>query len=292
MRGELRDLSVIEDVPYLETGRGEHRLDVYRRSDHEGVLPIVLYVHGGGFRILSKDSHWVMAKKFADAGYLVFNMNYRLAPENPFPAGLEDVCAAWLWVLRNARRFGGDPTRIVVAGESAGANLISSLVLMTCTQRDESFARGVFDAGVVPVAAIPYCGLLQVSDVERFSRRRSDLPLWIVDRMVEVSAAYLGVESAQVGMAPLADPLLVYESNEQPLRPYPPFFMSVGTKDPVLDDTRRMHAALEARGVRVETAYYPGELHAFQAFTWRDASGASWGETFRFLDQTFHPLQV
>jgi acetyl esterase len=283
LRGELRGLEVIRDLPYLDTGQREHRLDVYRPTERTGPLPVVLYVHGGGFRILSKESHWVMAKSFAEQGSLVFNMSYRLAPENPFPAGFEDVCAAWLWVIKNAARLGGDPSRIVVAGESAGANLISSLVLATCYERPEPCARGVFKAGVVPVAAIPFCGILQVSDIVRFQRRRGDLPVWIVDRLVEVSAGYLGAESAEPGAHPLADPLLIYEDDTPVARALPPFFMSVGTRDPILDDTRRMHAALDARGVPVESLYCPGELHAFQAFTWRPESKRSWDATFRFL---------
>ena len=284
VRGELRGLDVREDIPYLETGRREHRLDIYRRRDSSGPLPVVLYVHGGGFRILSKESHWIMAKRFADQGYLVFNISYRLAPKDPFPAGLEDVCAAWLWVVKNAARFGGDPSRIVVAGESAGANLVSSLVLATCYARTEPSARGVFQAGVVPVAAVPYCGIFQVSDITRFRRRRKDLPVWLIDRLVEVSAAYLGAEDVEPGAHPLADPLLVYEGASPPDRPLPPFFMSVGTRDPILDDTRRMQQALEARGVQVESLYCPGEVHAFQAFTWREASRRSWQRTFRFLE--------
>src|ERR1700679_136863 len=110
----------IANVTYGAQGSSAHTLDVYRPiARQESPLPVVLYIHGGGFRILSKDTHWVMGLAFARRGYLVFNINYRLAPRHPFPAAVEDAAAALLWVRANAAAFGGDPSRIVVAGESA-----------------------------------------------------------------------------------------------------------------------------------------------------------------------------
>src|SRR5690606_5988723 len=123
----------------------EHRLDVYRPAHAEGPRPVVLYVHGGGFRILSKETHWLMGLYFARRGYVVFNIGYRLAPKHPFPAALEDSADALGWVVQNAHRYGGDPTRLVLAGESAGANLVTSLTLACCYRREEPYARRVFD---------------------------------------------------------------------------------------------------------------------------------------------------
>src|SRR5262245_5744568 len=71
---ERHGVERIKDVPYQPSGLAAHRLDIYRRRDLTGPLPIVLYVHGGAFRILSKDSHWVMALAFARRGFLVFNI--------------------------------------------------------------------------------------------------------------------------------------------------------------------------------------------------------------------------
>src|SRR5215470_12772647 len=102
-------VEVIRDIAYLPTGRREHTLDVYRPSERSGPLPVVLYVHGGGFRILSKETHWLMALAYARRGYVVFNINYRLAPLAPYPAAIADACAAYVWVTRHAGRFGGDP---------------------------------------------------------------------------------------------------------------------------------------------------------------------------------------
>ena len=107
---------------------------------------------------------------FARRGYVVVNINYRLAPEHPYPAAIEDTCAAWRWLLDNISTYGGDPNRIAVAGESAGANLVMALTVACCYPREEPWARAVFDAGKVPKVVAPACGLFQVSDMRRYLR--------------------------------------------------------------------------------------------------------------------------
>lgn len=272
-------VQVVRDVPYGPSGQ-EHTLDIYRPLDGKGPMPVVLYIHGGGFRILSKDTHWLMGLAFARRGYLVFNINYRLAPRHPFPAGLQDCCAAYLWLCENARAYGGDLGRLVLAGESAGANLVTALSVLTSYRRQEPWARAVFDAGVKPRAALPACGILQVSDTERFARRRQ-LPAWLMDYLKGISAAYL----SGLAESDLADPLLVLERGQAPDHPLPAFFAPVGTKDPLLDDTRRLKAALDRLGAVCEARYYPGEVHAFHAFVWRENARRCWQESYHFLEQ-------
>ena len=123
---ERHGIRLLRDVPYRDSGRRSHLLDIYRPKG-AGLRPAVLYVHGGGFAILSKDTHRVMAMAFARQGYVVFNINYRLGPQHRYPAALEDAAAALLWVKEHARAFGADPSPIVLAGESAGANLVAAL---------------------------------------------------------------------------------------------------------------------------------------------------------------------
>ena len=185
-RPGLHGVEVIRDVAYQDTGLAEHRLDVYRPIDRGAARPVVLYLHGGGFRILSKETHWIFGLLFARRGYVVFNANYRLAPQYPFPAALEDAAAAYAWLAKNAARFGGDPSRIVVAGESAGGNLAVALMLMACYRRPEPSAQRVFATGLVPKVVLPACGLLQVSDPERFARQ-GRVPWYILDRLTEVA---------------------------------------------------------------------------------------------------------
>lgn len=283
-RPERHDVEVIRDIPYLQTGSSAHTLDIYRPRNHaaSGPLPVVLYIHGGGFRILSKDTHWIMGLFFAKQGFVVVNINYRLAPANPFPAAIEDACAAYVWTVENAARYGGDPSRLVVSGESAGANLATSVTIASTFERPETFASDVFQTEIVPTAVIPACGMLQVSDIDRLARRRP-LPRWLLDRLEEVPAAYLPPELPD--NIDLADPLLVLESDTEPARQLPPFFAPVGTRDPLLDDTRRLHTALTRRGTPCTVRYYPGEIHAFHAFTWRPQAQKCWDDSFSFLKQ-------
>ena len=83
----------------------------------------------------------------------------------------------------------------------------------------------------------------------------------------------------------LADPVVALERGETPARPLPPFFLPVGTRDPLLNDTRRRGAALRALGGTAEEKYYPGELHAFHAFVMRRAARQCWADTYAFLDR-------
>ena len=275
-------VEVLKNERYKDGTSTAHLMDVYRPAERAGLLPVVLYIHGGAFRILSKDTHWIMALAFARRGYVVFNVNYRLAPRFRYPAAIEDVCHAYAHVVENAERFGGDPSRIVIAGESAGANLATSLALTTIHERPEPWAKHAFDTNVVPKAVVPACGMFQVSDADRFARRKAGFSPFVADRLREVQHAYLG-PSPDLASIDLADPLVYLERGFTASRPMPPFFVPVGTKDPLLDDTRRLVRALTKMGGVAEEAYYPGEVHAFHAFVMRQAARKCWADTFAFL---------
>ncbi len=153
----------IASLSYLPDGNVEHELDVYRPVSRTGLLPVVIYVHGGGFRILSKEALWIMALMFARRGYVVFNINYRLAPRHPYPAAVSDCCAALEWVAAHAAAFGGDATRLVLAGESAGANLVTTLAIASVL----SARRALCASHLRPRdrrarCVVPACGFLQV----------------------------------------------------------------------------------------------------------------------------------
>jgi len=224
-----------------------------------------------------------MALAFARRGFLVVNVNYRLSPGHRYPAAIDDCAEAYAWLAEHAREHGGDPSRVIIAGESAGANLATALTVAACFRLDAPAARRVFETGLVPIATIPMCGVLQVSDAARFGRRRT-LPAWLLDRLVEVQSSYLA-DDADPATLDLADPLVVLERDLSPERPLPAFFAGVGTADPLLDDTRRLGAALARRGVRCETRYYPGEPHAFHALVWRENAKRLWRDTYAFLDE-------
>lgn len=160
---------LVEDVVYARHGGEALTLDLHLPNS-PGPHPVVVYLHGGAFAIGSKRTHRAIAAAYASRGYLVCNVDYRLAPKHPFPAAAEDACAAWRWVAREIASHGGDPRRIALAGESAGANLALVVALACATPRPEPWAAPLHDLGVRPAALLLYYGFLQASAPQRFRR--------------------------------------------------------------------------------------------------------------------------
>lgn len=276
-------VSILRDLPYLPTRSRAHLLDVYRPNVAASV-PAVLYLHGGAFSMLSKDTHRVMALALASRGYTVFNINYRLGPEHLYPAQLEDAASALHWMLDNAERHGADPSRVVLAGESAGANLVTALAYVATHPRPEPFARAVFERSPSLRAVLAIYGFLDLTDLGRFLSKPK-VPGWAKAEIVGAAAAYVGrpVHAGAV-RAPLASPLkLLEEPAPDDARPLPPFFAAVGTADPLLDDSRRLERAIAARGGTCELSIHPGEIHGFNAMVWRPEARAKWRAAYDFL---------
>ncbi|MDP6945138.1 MAG: alpha/beta hydrolase, partial [Myxococcota bacterium] len=259
------------------------RLDIYRPRGVEGPLPTLLYVHGGGFRILSKDTHWMFGYGFAAMGFAVFSIDYRLAPANPFPAAVEDASEALAWVVAHGAEYGADLSRLVYAGESAGGNLVSSLMVAGCWERPEPLARRIWALDARPVAVLPACGMLQVSDGERYLAR-TELPKWIRGRIKVVCESYLPAPSSDPDANTLADPLCLLERADPPPRPLPAVFAVCGDADPIREDTDRLGAALARFDVDGDVRFYSGG-HAFHAFVWQPEARRAWTDTQTFLER-------
>ncbi len=278
-------LTLTRDVPYQPTGRRAHRLDVYRPKEG-GPTPAVMYVHGGAFSMLSKDTHRVMALSIASRGYTVFNINYRLGPKHTFPAPLEDAAAALAWVHEHAREWGADPARIVIGGESAGGNLVTALAYMATHPRPEPYARALFDRAITLRGVAAIYGMLDLIDLDRHLEHPKLSP-WLKAEVLHAARSYVGRPIAlKAALAPLASPLrLLAHPPPEGARPLPPFFIAVGTADPLLDDSRRLHAVLQARGVPSELSLHPGEIHGFDALVWRREARAKWRALHDFLER-------
>ncbi len=281
------DVIVHRDLVYTDAAAAmpaaAHRLDVYVPRRAHVPLPVVMYVHGGAFSMLSKDTHRVMAMAFARRGYLVFNINYRLGPKHAYPAPLEDACSALLWVNENCARFGGDPARIALAGESAGGNLVTALAVAHATPRPEPFARRVYDANISIRAVIATYPLIDLTDLDRVlvSPRMSP---WVKDMLRDAVTAYVGHDvHAVVRDNPLTSPLLLLEGAFRAGRAIPPFFTNAGTKDPLLSHARRLKVALDRLAVPCELHISPGEIHGFDAMVWRPAAREKWQKVYEFL---------
>lgn len=276
-------LALERDVVYGPTADAAHRLDVYTPTRAPKPLPVVMYVHGGGFAMLSKETHRVMAMSIAREGYLVFNVNYRLGPRHLYPAPLEDVTDALLWVKANCERFGGDPTRIAIAGESAGANLVTALAVAHSYRRPEPFAQRIFDAGIELRAVVATYGFLDLGYVDRYLENPK-LSTWTKRMLRDAARSYVGHDHARAcESAPLASPLKLLETLGPPERPLPPFFVSVGTRDPLIRCSKRLKAALDVLGSPCELHLSPGEIHGYDALVWRPRAIAKWRAAHVFL---------
>jgi acetyl esterase/lipase len=222
-----------------------------------------LHIHGGGWTLGSHDQQDVLLKVVADAtGLVAVSVGYRLAPEQPYPAGPDDCEAAALWVVRNvAREFGGDV--LAIGGESAGAHL-SVVTLLRLRDRHglrpfraANLSYGAYDFAFTPSVRRwgPRNLVLSTPIIEQFSD-------WFAPRALR----------ADPDLSPLhAD-----------LRGLPPALFTVGTLDPLLDDSLFMAARCAAAGCHAELAVYPGGVHAFNAFPLAIAAEAN-ARALRFL---------
>jgi acetyl esterase len=286
MRQRMANCELIEDIEYSRQGGERLLLDIVRPKS-PGPHPVLMYFHGGGFAMASKRTHRGLAVAYASQGYVVCNVDYRLAPKHTFPAALEDACAAWLWTLDNVQEYGGDPQRICLAGESAGANLVLAVTLACCVARPEPFAAPLFARNTRPKAALLYCGFLQVSEPERYHR----VGVSKLARRVAADAAtsYLGLSASHsTEENSMADPLCVVEALAQtPV--LPPIFIAAGLADPVAQDSQRLERALKHLDSPQSTHYYPGEPHAFHVMLWREQAKRCWKDSFEFLRQYLPP---
>lgn len=201
----------------------------------------ILYIHGGGFRTGTAGiARAVSAHLALGTGARVVLPEYRLAPENPYPAGLDDCVAAFGYAATLA-------PRVVVAGESAGANLALGVLLRLSADGDPRALAGVLYSGVFDQRADRYTTGSWVD------RRDSDTVLQGEDG--SMSRDYLGGHAAD---DPLVSPVLA------DLRGLPPLFVQASSAERLLDDSLDLVAAAARAGVHVEMEVWPKLSHAWQ----------------------------
>ncbi len=122
------DVEVHKDLAYAGDEPAKHKLDVYLPKDKKN-FPVMVFFHGGAWKAGDRSEYPLFGNRFAKAGIGVVIPSYRLMPQNPYPAQMEDAAAAFAWVYRNIAQYGGDASRIYVAGHSAGGHLASLLAL-------------------------------------------------------------------------------------------------------------------------------------------------------------------
>jgi len=213
-------------------------------------LPVVVFYHGGGWAIGDLDTHDHVARAHAiGAEAIVVSVDYRLAPEHPFPAGVDDAWAALQWVAEHAVELGGDPTRIAVAGDSAGGNLSAVMALRA---RDAGGPPLVFQLLWYPVA---------VGDLSAPSfTENADAPILNADVMTAFLTWYLpGLDMTD----PTALPTDVAPANATTLAGLAPAFVGTAGHDPLRDDGGRYAELLAAAGVPVQVSNEPTMVHGY-----------------------------
>ena len=225
---------------------GEILLRIYVPSGGHAPYPIALYFHGGGFVIANLDTYDASPRSLANgSGAAIVSVAYRLAPENPFPAAVEDAFVAYNWVLDNAAAMGGDPKRVAVVGESAGGNLATVVAILA---RDRKVQQPVHQVLVYPVTT--FTGSPPPSYVEN----PMTIPLATPD-LAFFKKYYL--RSSADAVNPLVSPLLA------DLTGLAPATIINADLDPLRDNGLAYAQRLHAAGVPVTRSLYTGVTHEF-----------------------------
>jgi acetyl esterase len=231
-----------------------------------GPHPVLLYLHGGGWVSGSPATHRKLAHRFAEAGFLVVSPDYRLAPEHPFPAGFEDAVHALGWVAREAARFGGDPRRLAIGGDSAGANLAAAAAALSAEL-----------SAPVPAAALLLYGVFDFATLRAPAAPGDPLAALLGDLLDLMVGSYLGDDPAASRLRdPRASPLLAAHR-------LPPSYVLVGGADPLLGQAAALADALARAGVPHEHDVVPGMPHGFCQLEFLPPARASVARMAAFL---------
>jgi acetyl esterase len=210
-------------------------------------LPVVVYYHGGGFVLGDLDTHDRICRRLARASRaIVVAVEYRLAPEHPFPAAVDDAFAALGWVHDHAAELGGDPDRLAVAGDSAGGNLAAVTALRA---RDEGGPRLVFQVLVYPAT--------NLADFDTASHEAFREGYLLSRPFMELNRRrYLPLEGQRRN--PYASPLFAEDVSRLPSA-----LIITAQFDPLRDEGEAYAHRLRAAGVPVKISRYDGVVHGF-----------------------------
>lgn len=218
----------------------------YRPDTDRDDLPIVVYLHGGGWVLRDLElADWLLTRVAQAVPAVVVSVDYRVAPDHPFPAPLDDAVAAIRWVAAHGRQTGGDPTRLAVVGDSAGANLAAVAALQL---------RGEVDLAAQVLLYPP----VDLTGAVRTLSDDDDPPILSREGQRTFRELYVaGADPTDPRVSP------VYAPDHTGL---PPTLIIVGDHDPLIEDARHYGQVLEAAGVPVRLTVYLGAVHGFLYF--------------------------
>ncbi|MET0789048.1 MAG: alpha/beta hydrolase fold domain-containing protein [Cellulomonas sp.] len=255
----LRARAIVPDLPTLAAdarctvsehrapgSAGDVRVVLVRPEDATTPLPVLLHLHGGGLVAGDVGDNVDMALDVAP-GWAVASVEYRLAPEDPYPAAIEDAYAALVWLADEAPRLGLDPGRLVVTGVSAGGGLAAALALL------------VRDRGGPPLMGqLLICPMLDDRNDSESGRQMAGLGSW--DRTANATGwdAYLGAAAGGPGT-----PAYASAARAASLRGLPPAFVDVGSAETFRDECVDYAGRIWAAGGDAELHVWPGGYHGF-----------------------------
>ncbi len=229
---------------------------VYWPDDSAGTAthPVTMFFHGGGFALGDLDTHDATARDHAvGAASVVVSVDYRLAPEHPYPAAVEDAWAATRWVADHAGEFGADSSRFAVAGDSAGGNLAAVVAQL---------ARDAARSGDEPELAFQllwYPATMWDTSLPSFAEN-ADAPVLDGDAMAAFTHWYAG------HLDPADPPATLAPGRASDLSGLPPAYVAVAGHDPLRDDGVRYAELLAAAGGEVELHNAETLVHGYLGY--------------------------
>ena len=257
---------------FIEGGGGPLRLRIYRPFG-QGPFPLLSFFHGSGFVLCSLDTHDGMCRNLcAGAGCVVVSVDYRLAPEHKFPAGLDDCVFATRWIAEHAGELEGDATRLAIAGDSAGGNLAAATALLL---RDDGGPRLVGQLLIYPVTDYHTPGTPSYRENAEGYGLTRDTMVWFWDHYLH--------EREDVD-DPLVSPLRASD-----LSGLPPALVVTAEYDPLRDEGERYAEKLRAAGTLVKMSRWDGMNHGFFFWVGRvDKAGEAMADSCQWLRRIFH----
>tara|TARA_B110000003_G_scaffold11790_1_gene11876 strand:+ start:1100 stop:2062 length:963 start_codon:yes stop_codon:yes gene_type:complete len=226
---------------------------VYRPEGHTKPLPSLLWIHGGGYCFGSMEGDDYTVRRMVEKiGCVVVSVNYRLAPEFPFPVPLNDCYSALTWVFDNADMLKVDASRIAIGGISAGGGLAAGLALLA---RDRAEVSVAFQALLCPMIDNNSTSASSFSITDkRIWNRRSNLQGWM---------HYLGRQTTSEE-EPFVASKYAAPSHASDLHGLPPAYIGIGSVDLFIDENREYAQRLNGSGVATQLEIFTGGYHGFE----------------------------